>query len=157
MKTENAVRIKTRLKLFKGFPSLVPYLSVFFILEIFILIGSSFVPISGIQVELPVASTKTSEAKKKFVVTVDREGIIYFNDMPMENIEVLKANMIGMMRANVKNADEREVLVIRADKSNTIDTLAPLMALAEDLDIKGVMIMANPPERQAVNFMETER
>ncbi|MBO4631531.1 MAG: biopolymer transporter ExbD, partial [Lentisphaeria bacterium] len=73
-------RIRPRLKPIHGAPDLLPFINVFFLLLLFFMIGSSFVPVSGIPVNLPEAASVSTYSVKKYIVTLDRNGRIYFND-----------------------------------------------------------------------------
>ena len=53
MPNEAPVQVKTKLKIFSGLPSLVLYFCVFFILLVFFMLSSNFVPLRGIEVNLP--------------------------------------------------------------------------------------------------------
>lgn len=158
MKTENVVIIKSRLKIFKGFPMLAPYISVFFILLLFIMIGSQFTPISGINIDLPVAHTKTIDATRRFIVTVDKNGVIYFNDVPIPSMDVLRRHIVeGMMNVGRRENQELESLVIRADRVNSLETIAQLFSLAEELNINAVLMASSPKSSNDTVFMETEK
>ena len=84
MKINIAPRIRPRVRIISGFPELLPFVSVFFLMIIFFMMGSSFVPVSGIPVNLPTAKVIGTYSVKKYIVTVDREGNIYFNDLIVE-------------------------------------------------------------------------
>lgn len=155
MKTECVVRIRPNLKIFSGYPRMTPYVSVFFILLLFFMIGSSFVPISGISVDLPVARTKTTDAAKRFIVTVDKNGTLYFNDILISNMDVLRRNIIDVM-SRTRRDGERETLVIRADRANSLATLTPLLSLAEELNLNAVMMASPPPRENDRTFIDTE-
>ena len=46
------VKLRTRLKVFKGMPDMTPIINVVFLLLLFFMLSSSFVQISGIKINL---------------------------------------------------------------------------------------------------------
>lgn len=58
MKTEFVVRVSPNLKMFSGFPSFVPFVNLFFILILYFMMGTNFVPVEGIAVDLPKGTTE---------------------------------------------------------------------------------------------------
>ncbi len=149
-----ARRIRPRLKPIHGAPDLIPFVNVFFLLLVFFMIGSSFVPISGIPVNLPEAPSVSKYSARKYIITLDRNGRIYFNDEMVDNLKQLR----GKLRAFVaRNADdERDSVVLRADRSNNFETISQIMALAEELHLN-MFILARKSSSEKTVFTETER
>ena len=149
-----ARRIRPRLKPIHGAPDLIPFINVFFLLLVFFMIGSSFVPISGIPVNLPEAPEVSNYSARKYIITLDRNGRIYFNDEMVDNLKQLR----GKLRAFVaRNADdERDSVVLRADRSNNFETISQIMALAEELHLN-MFILARKSSSEKTVFTETER
>jgi len=147
-------RIRPRLKPIHGAPDLIPFVNVFFLLLVFFMIGSSFVPISGIPVNLPEAPSVSKYSARKYIITLDRNGRIYFNDEMVDNLKQLR----GKLRAFVaRNADdERDSVVLRADRSNNFETISQIMALAEELHLN-MFILARKSSSEKSVFTETER
>lgn len=67
---------KTNLKIYCGRLDLVPLIDLFFLLVIFMLIGSSLVFRPGIQVQLPKAAAAEMRGVPKIVVTITRAAIL---------------------------------------------------------------------------------
>ena len=149
-----ARRIRPRLKPIHGAPDLIPFVNVFFLLLVFFMIGSSFVPISGIPVNLPEAPSVSKYSARKYIITLDRNGRIFFNDEMVDNLKQLR----GKLRAFVaRNADdERDSVVLRADRSNNFETISQIMALAEELHLN-MFILARRSSSEKTVFTETER
>ena len=80
MPNEAPIQVKTKLKIFSGLPSLVLYFCVFFILLVFFMLSSNFVPLRGIEVNLPRTGGRLTYTSRNFVVTIDKDSRIYFND-----------------------------------------------------------------------------
>ncbi|MBE6407406.1 MAG: hypothetical protein E7038_02250 [Lentisphaerae bacterium] len=137
-----AFRIKPNLKLFKGFPNLFPYLSVFFILLFFFMIGTNFVPVQGIPVTLPQTAGEFTYAAKNLIVTVDRNGDIFFHDTRIENTdkELLKRRIAAVRLGYSRQKGKRDSLIIRMDSSAPNDRLLTLLSIAKEMDLNAIVM-----------------
>lgn len=144
MKFEHRVKIQTRLEIHRGCPDLVPFLGVFFLLLIFFMIGSSFVQVSGIPVDLPEIQVRSSFGAKKIVITVDKRGRIFLNDIEVSEFAKLKAKLLDM----ATTSQDRTTIILRADAAAEYGTVARIMSLAEDLKIN-VFLLTTPPSSRS--------
>lgn len=153
-----AFRIKPNLKLFKGFPNLFPYLSIFFILLFFFMIGTNFVPVQGIPVTLPQASGELTYAAKNLIVTVDKKGDIYFNDTRINNVdkELLKRRISEARIGYSKQKGKRDSLIIRMDIHAPNDRLITLLSIAKEMDLNAIVMTQNPEDQTAATTIKGE-
>ena len=149
-----ARRIRPRLKPIHGAPDLIPFVNVFFLLLVFFMIGSSFVPISGIPVNLPEAPSVSKYSARKYIITLDRNGRIYFNDEMVDNLKQLRGKLRAFVSRNID--DQRDAIVLRADRSNSFETISQIMALAEELHLN-MFILARKANSEKTVFTEMER
>ena len=149
-----AKRIRPRLKPIHGAPDLLSFVNVFFLLLVFFMIGSSFVPVSGIPVNLPEADSVSTFSVKKYIVTLDRNGRIYFNDAVVDDLKQLKGKLLSDIPNNL--SDERGAIVLRADKSNNFETISQIMAMAEELRLN-MFILARKPDSARSVFTDMEK
>ena len=98
-------RIRPRLKPILGSPDLLPFINVFFLLLFFFMIGSSFVKVSGIPVNLPEVSSVSNSSVKKYIITLDKDNRIYFNDTVVVDLEQLKGKLLADIPH--RSSDER--------------------------------------------------
>jgi biopolymer transport protein ExbD len=72
---------------------IIPLIDImFFLLASFMLVSLSMVNLKGVKVNLPTATTATSETKKDFItVTVDKAGLAYLDAKPMGDHELAQA------------------------------------------------------------------
>ena len=148
-------RITSRLKPIHGAPDLLPFVNIFFLLLFFFMLGSSFVPVSGIPVNLPEVSGTRIHSVKKYVVTLDRQDRIYFNDMLVENLQQLKGKLLTHVVAP-DPASGRKAIVLRADANNSFARVAGIMALAEELQLN-VFILATRNQGSKADFSQEDR
>ena len=149
-----AKRIRPRLKPIHGAPDLLPFVNVFFLLLMFFMIGSSFVPVSGIPVNLPEAPSVSTYSMKKHIITLDHNGRIYFNDAVVEDLQQLKGKLLSEIPGSSRGKDD--AIVLRADRSNNFETISRIMAMAEELHLN-MFILARKSDSERTVFTETER
>ena len=147
-------QIRPRLKPIHGAPDLIPFINVFFLLLFFFMLGSSFVQVSGIPVNLPEVSSVSHSSVKKYVITLDQDNRIYFNDAVMENLEQLK----GKLLADLPNhsSEERNAVVLRVDRASNFETISRIMAMAEELHLN-MFILARKSDSEKTVFTELEK
>ena len=83
MPSEAPIQVKTKLRIFSGLPSLVLYFCVFFILLVFFMLSSNFVPLRGVEVDLPRSGGRLIYTSRSYVVTIDKDSRIFFKDKPI--------------------------------------------------------------------------
>jgi len=147
-------RIRPKLKPICGDPDLLPFINVFFLLLIFFMMGSSFVPVSGIPVNLPETASLSTGSVKKYIITLDQNGKIYFNDTVMDDLKQLKGKLLSDIPGGF--SAERDAVVLRADRANSFETVAGIMALAEELKLN-IFILARKSDSERTVFTETDR
>lgn len=148
-------RISSRLKPIHGAPDLLPFVNVFFLLLFFFMLGSSFVPVSGIPVNLPEAGETRIYSVKKYVVTLDRQNRIYFNDTLVENLQLLNGKLRSLAVARTPG-QERNSIVLRADRNSSFSQIAGILALAEELQLN-VFILATQKQGKRANFLNEDK
>ena len=152
------VRIRSKLKIFKGMPNLVPALSVFFILLIFFIMGTNFVPVRGISVTLPQSAGELTYASKGLIITVDRDANIYFNDTMLSSLnkDALKRRIADSRTVPIDKKAKRDELIIRADVNAPQDRLIMLFPIARELDMNAVLMTSGDDAAPKVKTIRTE-
>ena len=152
MKSGNRIRIQTRLKITEGITDLVPFIGVFFLLLIFFMMGSSFVQVSGIPVDLPGVQVRSSFGTKKIVVTVDKQQRIFLNDIEYKDLAQFK-NRLMELRNTV---EDRTTIILRADTDAPYGVIAKIMSLAEELKINLFLLTTPPVQKTGTRLPESE-
>jgi biopolymer transport protein ExbD len=134
---------KPNLTQLSGRPDLTPMVDVLFLLLIFFMIGSSFVQVSGVKVNLPQTAPTKNLGIEKSVITLARgenKNLIYFNEKEV-SWEQLKQRL-----GEVRNFSASGTVIIRADRLIPFGVVAKLMALAENANV--ATIVATTPEQK---------
>ncbi len=116
-------------KAFKGRPDCTPFLDVFFLLLIFLVLSLPFVQLSGVEVTLPqVNAGKMRAGLERFIITIatapDGGVQIYFNDKP------LTMDALAEELSAVRSKSDMKMVIVRADANTTHAALTEVMAIA---------------------------
>ena len=155
MPNEAPIQVKTKLRIFSGLPSLVLYFCVFFILLVFFMLSSNFVPLRGVEVQLPRSGGQLLYSSRNYVVTIDRDSRIYFNDAVVAGPEELKRQLSESLSARGFRPDE-ERIIIRCDVRAPLTTVAEVLSVAEELNVNALFMSAGPPRGRTTSFTEPE-
>ena len=155
MPNEAPIQVKTKLRIFSGLPSLVLYFCVFFILLIFFMLSSNFVPIRGVEVNLPQIGGRMVYASRNFIVTVDKDSRIYFNDAVVKDVDELKRQLSESINSRVFQPD-KERIIIRCDVNAPLATVAEILSVAEELNVNALFMSGGQPKGRTATFTEPE-
>jgi len=155
MPNETPIQVKTKLKIFSGLPSLVLYFCVFFILLVFFMLSSNFVPIRGVEVNLPRIGGNLVYASRNFVVTVDKDNRIYFNDAVVKDSGELKRQLSESLNSRGFQPD-KERIIIRCDVNAPLATVAEILSVAEELNVDALFMSGGQPKGRTASFTEPE-
>jgi biopolymer transport protein ExbD len=155
MSNEAPIQVKTKLKIFSGLPSLVLYFCVFFILLVFFMLSSNFVPIRGVEVSLPRIGGNLVYASRNFIVTIDKDNRIYFNDAVVKDSGELKRQLSESLSSRGFQPDE-ERIIIRCDVNAPLATVAEILSVAEELNVDAIFMSGGQPKGRTASFTEPE-
>ena len=155
MSNEAPIQVKTKLRIFSGLPSLVLYFCVFFILLVFFMLSSNFVPLRGIEVSLPRTGGRLIYTSRNYVVTIDKDSRIYFNDAAVSGTDELKRQLSEVLNARGFQPDQERV-IIRCDVRAPLTAVAEVLSVAEELNVNALFMSAGPPRGRTASFTEPE-
>jgi biopolymer transport protein ExbD len=80
---------------------IIPLIDImFFLLAAFMLVSLSMVNLKGVKVNLPTATSATTESKRDFVdISVDKDGAAYLDKKPVGDNELMK-DLIDLQKTN---------------------------------------------------------
>ena len=116
-------------RIFRGQLDAAPFAAVFFLLVMFLLLGS-LVYTPGVHIQLPLADDLPGTDKPTIAVAVDAAGQLYFENQAIKEVELR-----GRLRKAAKDSREPLALVVRADKAVSWERIARLLALAQQAGI----------------------
>jgi len=136
------MRFPHNAKIFRGQIDAAPFVGVFFLLIIFLLLNSSLVFVPGVPIHLPEGVNLPGTDKPTAVVAVDESGHFYF-----ENQLCDETRLKERLQAAVQRSPEPVVLVVQADRDAKVDVLVRLGVLARSLGIREMLQAVRPPVR----------
>jgi biopolymer transport protein ExbD len=108
------------------------------LLLIFFLLSSSFVIQPGIKVQLPRAETGETGTDRNLVVTLTEKGQLYVNT------EQVTLDNIGQKLATALGSNPEQVVVIKADRSVTLQNTVQVIDIAKAVGATRFMIATQP-------------
>jgi biopolymer transport protein ExbD len=120
---------------------MTPLIDVVLMLVIFFMLTTTFVLSPGIEVELPRGQTSQEPRERDAVITMTREGEVYYQDAQV-SLETLRA---ALQRAHVHQPELR--VVIKADTLVPHGRVVAVMDMAKSLGIDHLAVATSPPEQ----------
>jgi biopolymer transport protein ExbD len=120
--------------------SLAGLADVVFLLLVFFLLTSSFIPQFGIQVNLPRTNTSAPTDAQYVTVVLTAEGTYY-----VDQNRVAREQLLPVIQSSLNG---RTALVLRADQDATVGQFAVVASVARALNLR--VLMAT--EREAVGY-----
>ncbi len=125
-------------RIFRGHLEAAPFASVFFLLAIFIMLGS-LVYTPGVRLQLPASGELPGLDRPSVAVAVDAAGRLYFKNEPIE-----EAQLRSGLREAVRSSPEPLTLILQADKDVRHETLIRLTLLAREAGINEAWLATLP-------------
>lgn len=113
--------------------NLTPLIDVVFLLLIFFMVSTTFERESEITLELPEASGKVAESKKKNIeISIDNQGNYFINQRRIKDTDIKTL----MQAIKIVRGDEKEPkLIISADKMTPHQSVVRAMDAARQLGL----------------------
>jgi Biopolymer transport protein len=125
-------------RIFRGQLDATPFITVFFLLVIFVLLGSAtYTP--GVRIELPRADGLSGVEGPTIAVAVDASGRFYFKNQLTD-----QTNLVQRLHFAVTNTPEPLTLVIHADQDARRESLDRLAIIAREAGIRQLLLATLP-------------
>ena len=116
-------------RIFRGQLDAAPFAAVFFLLVIFLMLGSlTYTP--GVSLELPSGGDLPGTDRPHVSVAIDANGRMYFENQGIEEKQLRER-----LRQTVRSSSEPLELVVLADKAVSFDLLMRLALLGREAGI----------------------
>ena len=142
-----------RLKAYTGRPDCTPFLDVFFLLLIFLVLSMPFVQLSGVEVTLPqINAGQVRPGLERFIITIanapDGGVQLYFNDKPL-NMEDLAEEL-----SQVRSKSDMKMVIVRADANTTHAAVTEVMTIAAKFGLSTFLATGQPEKRSSAALVE---
>ena len=148
-------------RIFSGRQDGTPYAIVFFLLVMFVLLGS-LVYTPGVRMQLPVADNLPGTDKPTVSVAMDAITVTNASNAAMETLTrfyyqnqiIDEVDLSNRLHQAVQNSREPLTLIIQADKAVPYDRIIQLTMLAREAGIQEALLatlprVLSPPPRSA--------
>ncbi len=119
---------------------IAPMIDVVFLLMVYFMLTSSFIMQPGIKIELPEAKTTQLMEKKEFVVSLTKDGSIFYQEKSVSLAELQK-----ILEEEAKKFPEN-ILIIRGDYKTLHGKVVEVMDIAKLCGVKELAIATQPKE-----------
>ena len=126
--------------IFRGQLDAAPFAAVFFVLVIFMMLGSLvYTPGARVELQLPRADGLPGTDKPSVSVAIDAEGRLYYENQWIEESELRRR-----LQEVVRKSAEPLTLVVQADKAVSYEKCLRLALLARDAGISEALLATMP-------------
>jgi len=132
------MRFQRHYSVTKGELNLTPLVDVVLQQLIFFMLTSSFIMQPGIKINLPQATTSETITEKELLVSVSKEGAIFYGERPVTMEELERY----LQQATAKGKDK--VLIIKGDKKAEHGIIVSVMDIARRSGINKIVIGTIP-------------
>lgn len=136
------MRFPRNKQIFRGQLDVAAFAAVFFLIAIFLLLQSTLVLPTGVQLQLPDSGDWPGSDAATVTVAVDANDVFYF-----ENQVITEKNLQARLADLKRLANEPLTLLVLADKSVTLDTFMRLQRVARAAGIHSTVLAGHPPVR----------
>ena len=118
--------------------NVVPFIDVMLVLLTIVLMTSTFVAAGLIPIELPKVTQKHESAMKTRIVEIDRNGIIYYQGVPVD---------LDRLRRNVQMMERETPFLIRADANLALQDFVEVLDLLKSMNFTKISLQTEERTR----------
>lgn len=112
---------------------------VLFILLIFVLVSTTFLEQPALDIELPKAKSAGLERIQEMIVSISREGQIFFNNQAVNKIQL--ADLITQRLQK----DSQMPVILKADENVSYGLVIEIMDVMRDTGVKKLVALTSYP------------
>ena len=134
------MRFRRNARMLRGQLDAAPYAAVFFLLVIFVMLGSLiYTPGARLELQLPQANGLPGTDKTPVYVAIDADGRLYYENQFIEENDLRR-----QLQAVVKKSAEPLTLVVLPDKAVSYENCLRLAMLAREAGISEATLATLP-------------
>ncbi len=126
-------------RIFRGQWDALPFLSVFFLLILFLALQSRLAFVPGVAIDLPIGSGTPTQQGFTLVVAVDHVGQYYY-----ENQVITPDRLEQRLQETIARLKSPVTLIVHADKSTTQERMVELSGLAKRAGVRDLLQATRP-------------
>ncbi len=129
------MKFKQNLDLEKGL-DITPLVDVVFQLLIFFMLTSNFIYQPSIKINLPKAVTSEVVHEKSLTLTINKEGLLYFNDKLISE-KALKEELVQGAKSH------KAIMLIKADRGTELGQVVKIWDLCRESGMTQINVATN--------------
>jgi len=106
--------------------ALISFTDIIMLLLIFILVSSSFITYSGININLPSSSSKQSNYNDNIFISINEKSEVFLNELLID-----LDDLPTLLKEQINNDNSRDVIVVQADKNIQFQVVVKVMDVAK--------------------------
>jgi biopolymer transport protein ExbD len=136
------MKLPRNAKVFRGQLDVAPFMAVFLLMLLFIVLRQQITFVPGLSVALPEAVELSGVQGPAVTVVLDRNGQIYFDNrlLPAGQPDALKE----YLRSAIEKAGHPVTLIVQQDREVKMDAWVQLCLAAREAGIRDVLLAAKP-------------
>lgn len=132
------MRFPRHYEIVKGQLNIAPLIDVIFLQLIYFMLTSSFIMQPGIKINLPQAVTSETVSEKEILVSITKEGTIFYREQPVKKEELER------ILQGITTVDRDRVLIIKGDRKAEHGIVVEVMDIARRTGITKIVIGTMP-------------
>ena len=117
--------------------NIAPLVDVVFLLVIFFAVSTTFLETAGLELELPSSSSSATRQPEALVVTLDREGTLWFEEETWDDGDALRRRLADSLQGR-----EDRMVTLRADEEIEHGQVVAVMDLIRGAGASGLTVAA---------------
>ncbi|HAV63001.1 MAG TPA: hypothetical protein DCY13_11625 [Verrucomicrobiales bacterium] len=134
------MKLPRNAKVFRGQLDVAPFMGVFLLLLLFVMLQQQIAHVPGLRVQLPAGADVPGIRGPAVAVVMDSSGRLYF-----DNQQVTATELREQLRLAANQMEEPVSLIVRADQRVSLGAWTDLNLMARQVGIREVLLAINPP------------
>jgi biopolymer transport protein ExbD len=114
--------------------NVIPFIDILLVLLTIVLITSTFINFSPMNIDLPHANTVAKMPKKSTTISIDKDGLIFLDKTPIS-----KDNLFLMLQ----NINPNTHILINCDKNSKFNNFVTVLSTIKELKFNNISILTN--------------
>jgi biopolymer transport protein ExbD len=113
--------------------NIVPFIDIVLVLLVIVLATASFIEKTGIDIDLPTASSKSKVDPKNIAITIDAKGSYFYDDKPL-TLDELKKNITSL-------DPTKDNITITTDKASSFESFVAIIDILKSKNFEKISIL----------------
>jgi len=136
------MKLPRNAKIFRGQLEVAPFMGVFMLLLLFVMLQQNITFMPGIPVALPEAVNLAGVQGPAVTLVLDRQGQIYFDNQLLDSGRA--SELRDVLVQAVAAAGHPVTLIVQADRNVRLDAWTELNLVAREAGIRDVLLAVRP-------------